>query len=104
MTRKIDTVARYGGEEFVLMLINTNKKQAVKMAERIRKTVETTKFEFEGKKIPVTLSLGIATTPIDTKNKKELIDLADKALYHSKHNGRNQAWHFSDIKEAQSLQ
>ncbi len=97
MTRKIDTVARYGGEEFVLLLLNTDKKQAIQMAERIRKTVETTKFEFDGKKIPVTLSLGMATTPMDTKNKKELIEFADKALYHSKHSGRNQATHISNV-------
>ncbi|MEK6576398.1 MAG: diguanylate cyclase, partial [Nitrospirota bacterium] len=103
MARKIDTVARYGGEEFVLLLLNTDKKQAIKMAERIRKTVETTRFEFDGKKIPVTLSLGMAATPLDTKNKKELIEFADKALYHSKHSGRNQATHISDIKEAPSL-
>lgn len=103
MTRTIDTVARYGGEEFVLLLLNTDKKQAIQMAERIRKTVETTKFEFDGKKIPVTLSLGMAATPLDTKNKKELIELADKALYHSKHSGRNQATHIGDIKEAPSL-
>ncbi len=101
MTRKIDTVARYGGEEFVLLLLNTDKKQAVNMAERIRKTVETTKFEFDGKKIPVTLSLGMSTTPSDTKNKKELIEFADKALYHSKHNGRNQATHIGDISVLQ---
>lgn len=99
MTRKIDTVARYGGEEFVLLLLNTDKKQAVKMAERIRKTVETNRFEFDGKKISVTLSLGMATTPMDTKNKKELIEFADKAMYHSKRNGRNQAWHYSDIPD-----
>lgn len=103
MARNIDTVARYGGEEFVLLLLNTDKKQAIKMAERIRKTVETTRFEFDGKKIPVTLSLGMAATPLDTKSKKELIELADKALYHSKHSGRNQATHISDIKEAPSL-
>lgn len=99
MTRKIDTVARYGGEEFVLLLLNTDKKQAVNMAERIRKTVETARFEFDGKKIPVTLSLGMATTPMDAKSKKEMIEFADKALYHSKRNGRNQAWHYSDIVE-----
>ncbi|HLF86356.1 MAG TPA: diguanylate cyclase, partial [Nitrospiria bacterium] len=101
MTRKIDTVARYGGEEFVLLLLKTDKKQAIQMAERIRKTVETTKFEFDGKKIPVTLSLGMAATPSDTKSKKELIELADKALYHSKHSGRNQATHISDIDVVQ---
>lgn len=97
MTREIDIVARYGGDEFLVLLIDTDGKQSVETAERIRRMVEAMKVEFEGQRIPVTLSLGVATAPVDTETKEELIELADKALYHAKRNGRNQAWHYSNI-------
>lgn len=97
MTREIDVVARYGGDEFIVLLLNTDNRQAIRMAERIRMAVEKTEFEFDGKRIPVTLSLGIATAPIDAGTNEKLIELTDKALYHAKSRGRNQAWHYRDI-------
>lgn len=97
ITREIDIVSRYGGDEFLVLLINTEEKQAKKMAERIRSAVETMEFEFDGKGIPVTLSLGIATTTMDGWMKDDLIELSDKALYYAKRSGRNQARHYSDI-------
>lgn len=97
MIREIDIVARYGGDEFLILLLNTEEKQAIKMSERIRKAVEVMEFELDGKGIPVTLSLGIATTPREGGMKDELIELADKALYYAKRNGRNQAWHYHNI-------
>jgi len=84
--REVDCSARYGGEEFVLILPGTAKKSACIVAEKLRLLVESANFS--GKKI--TISIGIASFPEDTATKEELIDLADKALYLAKRDGRNQ--------------
>jgi diguanylate cyclase (GGDEF)-like protein len=89
--REIDIAARYGGDEFVIILPQTPKKEAVSIAERIRKKVEKFPFENEailpGKKL--TISLGVATFPEDAEDKDKLINLADKVLYQVKQSGRN---------------
>ena len=88
LLRKADIAARYGGEEFLLILDNTDKQQAFLVAERIRKTVEEYSYLFNGKIIPVTISLGAAT--FDQKESLEnLQERADKALYKAKNQGRN---------------
>ena len=88
LVRSNDYFARYGGEEFVLILQATPLKTAMEVAERIRSTVEQHSFIFEGKKIPVTISIGVSTqTPRDTW--ESLYERADKALYASKQGGRN---------------
>lgn len=88
LVRSNDVFARYGGEEFVLILQATSLKIAVEVAERIRQTIEGHNFNFESKKIPVTVSAGVATK--STKDTWEtLFDRADKALYRSKNSGRN---------------
>jgi len=89
MVRDIDMVARYGGEEFAIILINTEGRGAYKVAERIRKEVAKRSFSFGGRKIPITLSLGIASYPNDVRTKEELIARADLALYSAKTSGRN---------------
>ncbi|MEW6188790.1 MAG: GGDEF domain-containing protein, partial [Actinomycetota bacterium] len=84
--RAIDIAARYGGEEFVAILPETNKKGALTLAERIRKRVE--KESFEGNKqqptVNKTVSLGVATYPIDATTQPKLIEKADQALYRAK--------------------
>lgn len=87
--RKVDCAARYGGEEFVLILLGTNEKGAVELAERIRKKVGKLVFHADKKEFRVTLSSGIAVYPNDAARKQSLIKLADQALYHAKQNGRN---------------
>ncbi len=89
--RSTDIPARYGGEEFAIILIETPLKEAKTIAERIRKKVESHKFSYKGTIIRATLSTGIATFIHTQKiTKGKLIERADKALYHAKHNGRNQ--------------
>lgn len=92
MTRHEDVVARYGGEEFIVMLRGSDEESAYQTAERIRKKVETSIFEFEGKTIPVTISLGVCTLGTESTETtiEEMIKSADERLYHSKENGRNQ--------------
>ena len=84
--RNIDIAARYGGEEFAVILPETRLADAYFVAERIRKNVETKTSQ---KSMPVTVSLGVASWPMDGVMKEELLSRADKALYLAKKNGRN---------------
>lgn len=97
--RDIDIPARYGGEEFAVILPRTEGKEAKSIAERLRKAVMDVSFSADGILFKVTLSIGIATSPVDAKSKEELIEKADNALYYAKHNGRNQSVLWSEIKE-----
>ncbi len=90
--RKTDIPARIGGEEFVVLLSRTNLKGASIAAEKFRSLIENTKFSFEGKDIPVTISIGVAKVEAGNPAKitpELLMARADEALYASKHNGRN---------------
>lgn len=87
--RERDLAGRYGGEEFIVVLTNSNSEQAAEVAERIRKKIEGHVFEYEGTKIPVTVSLGVATIKKEFHTGAEIYKLADKALYESKRNGKN---------------
>ncbi|MCM3758428.1 sensor domain-containing diguanylate cyclase [Sporosarcina aquimarina] len=92
-SRKEDVAARYGGEEFALILPNTDKFEALKIAERIRWHVE----QADWGKSAITISVGAATfVPGDTES--SLQSKADNALYASKNGGRNQVTHASDLK------
>jgi diguanylate cyclase (GGDEF)-like protein len=88
LVRSNDYFARFGGEEFVTLLQATNLSTASEVAERIRATVEAHEFVFENRKIPLTISIGVAQFN-DTDTWETVYDRADKALYQSKQNGRN---------------
>ena len=87
--RTEDIACRYGGEELVLILPETQKINALVIAERIRKKLEDTVLEFEGESFSVTLSGGVASYPVDALDAKSLIHAADVALYQAKESGRN---------------
>jgi two-component system, cell cycle response regulator len=88
--RTSDLVARYGGEEFGLLLPETGSKGCRIYAERIRKRIESTKFNAGEKQIHVTVSGGMATYPeIPADSVDEFLRKADAALYRAKKNGRN---------------
>jgi len=89
--RNIDVAARYGGEEFAVILVGTDAGGATKMAERLRRTVTDMKISAERNTISVTVSIGIATNTGDIGKKEDIIERADRALYYSKKNGRNQS-------------
>jgi diguanylate cyclase (GGDEF)-like protein len=88
--RKGDTFARYGGEEFVVLLPNTNLKQAFEIAERLRKLVFEHEFVYEGKRLPVAASIGVADYRQGVNTGTDLFKRADSAVYKSKDGGRNQ--------------
>jgi diguanylate cyclase (GGDEF)-like protein len=90
MIRREDLFARYGGEEFALILVETNRKQALEVAERIRQVVEKHVFSFEEQSFSLTVSLGVVECPSDgSASVTELIRLADENLYEAKRTGRN---------------
>ena len=87
--RKFDIVARYGGEEFCIVLYETNKDNAIILAERLRNLIQNSKVKFQDKIIKFTISLGVSTVNKTMKNYEELIRKADAALYRAKNSGRN---------------
>ena len=88
--RQGDIFARYGGEEFCILLPNTNLKQGFEIAERLRKLIEKHEFIYDGKRLPVTASIGIADYREGVSTGTDLFKRADSAVYKSKELGRNQ--------------
>ena len=82
--------ARYGGEEMVLVAAETSKEQAMELAEKLRKAVESHPFPVGKETTQVTISVGVATFPQDSSTMLDLIAKADQALYAAKSRGRNQ--------------
>lgn len=88
--REGDSVFRYGGDEFVAVLSPCDLMTGGVVAERIRESVEKKIFLInEGFSIRMTVSIGVALFPDHSKNKKELIDAADQAMYRVKKTTRN---------------
>jgi len=89
--REIDFVARYGGEEFVIILPDTNRQQALQVAEQIRRSAEAEYTgSLNGQVIPgYTLSMGVAVFPEDAQTPSELLLAADYAELTAKRTGKN---------------
>jgi diguanylate cyclase (GGDEF)-like protein len=87
--RRGDQAARYGGEEFVAILPGTDEAGAQHLAERVRDAVARNRLVFEGAKIQMTASCGLAVWPGDGKEAEALLAAADRALYAAKQGGRN---------------
>ena len=88
--RKEDVFARYGGEEFAIIGRGSNGDEAMFFAERIRKIIEESTYNYDGKSVAVTVSTGVAICPRPgIESPKDLIAAADKALYEAKTAGRN---------------
>jgi diguanylate cyclase (GGDEF)-like protein len=88
--RQGDYFARYGGEEFCILLPNTNLKQGFEIAERLRKLIEKHEFIYDGKRLPVTASIGVADYRMGVNTGTDLFKRADSSVYKSKEGGRNQ--------------
>ena len=87
-----DTVGRFGGEEFLVLLPETHEQEALLVAERLRSAVAATPLavcEVEGG-IAVTVSVGVASYPIDGTTGSQVREQADQAMYWAKRLGRNQ--------------
>ena len=88
--RPDDIIARYGGEEFALLLPETELQGARAIAEELRRLIAERVFDFEGERIPVTISVGCTQLHReDESDPLKLIKAADNKLYEAKRAGRN---------------
>jgi diguanylate cyclase (GGDEF)-like protein len=87
--RKEDVIGRYGGEEFAILLPEVHYANALVLAEKVRKLVESTRYEYNAIPFKATISVGVASVGADIKNVKQFIEKADQALYKAKAEGRN---------------
>lgn len=92
--RSEDLVARFGGEEFVVVLRGISEVGVLAAAERVRAVVEALAVEHEGRRIPITVSVGAATHSPERaiESCEALVAMADAALYRAKEAGRNRVW------------
>ena len=98
--RDTDILVRYGGEEFVVIFTNTDCANGKVFAERIRKTIETSVYNYKGNSINTTVSIGVFCLDQESAKKgknniDEIIHCADLALYEAKAVGRNNVKIFS---------
>lgn len=94
VARDVDMVARYGGEEFAIILPETDREGALRVAERIRSGIE----QAQPGGCRVTVSVGVAGLR-KGDNREMLVRRADAALYRSKEQGRNRVTHADDVAE-----
>ena len=87
--RAVDVVARYGGEEFSVILINTTAVMSNMVAKRIVDNIADYEFSMDGVDTRVTISGGMSEYPTHSENIKELIEMADQAMYATKQKGGN---------------
>jgi two-component system cell cycle response regulator len=87
--RSCDMAGRYGGEEFLIVLPETSRDYAFRVAERIREAQAQRSTEVSGNTVSVTISLGVADLGRGRETPGDLIKAADKALYAAKGAGRN---------------
>lgn len=89
-TRTVDVLGRYGGDEFVIVFPDTELSDAYNLCERIRNAAADQTFNCTGKKIRISLSIGLADFDlVRRKTPEDLLDAADRCLYQAKRAGRN---------------
>lgn len=87
--RQIDFIGRYGGEELCVVLAQTDKEQANFAAERIRQGIASAVIKVYDEELKATVSIGVSTFPDNADHMKDLIEMADQALYLAKETGKN---------------
>lgn len=87
--RRSDVRCRYGGDEFLIVLPETSASGAARVGEWLRSEMEQIEVSPAGERVPVTISVGVATTVGAALPAAMLIDCADRALYLAKADGRN---------------
>ena len=92
--RRGDILARFGGEEFVALLPESTLEDAMMIAGRLRKNIESHPVMINNTQINFTISIGVSRLNADAADLHALIKEADIALYRAKQNGRNQVESF----------
>ena len=88
--RRSDIFGRLGGEEFLILLPGTDERAALRVGEHLRSVLEATRIELESCQLRITVSAGVASRGVATRDLEHLIKEADDALYAAKSAGRNQ--------------
>ncbi len=95
-----DVVARYSGDAFIIILPETGKKGALDSAHRLMDTIHTHVTPIENKEIRISYSIGIATFGEDSQDPIEILEMAEKALYRAKYQGKDRIEAYSpDLHE-----
>ncbi|HEU4707945.1 MAG TPA: diguanylate cyclase [Methylophilaceae bacterium] len=95
--RSYDSIGRYGGEEFMVVLPSAGRNEAIKLAERLRKGVESALIEVGDTRIPCTVSIGVKSIdPHFEQHIDTLVMAADHALLAAKSKGRNRVEYAED--------
>jgi diguanylate cyclase (GGDEF)-like protein len=106
--READMLARFGGDEFVALLPETDCTEALEVAEAMRRRIAATTVNYEGHEVSITVSVGIACFPRHGRDLAQIMKMADKALYMSKHSGKDRSTIFTtarpDTRPAASAQ
>jgi diguanylate cyclase (GGDEF)-like protein len=88
--REEDIFARVGGEEFAVLLPETDENEALTVAEKIRDLIEGLEVHYESHAISLTATVGLVSVSEQVVDQEHLLQIADRALYKGKTNGRNQ--------------
>jgi diguanylate cyclase (GGDEF)-like protein len=100
--RDDDLAFRYGGDEFLVLLSNVTGDQAFNVAERLRRTIEAKRFLVKATyTINITVSIGVASFPEDGKNKIEILEMADKAMFMGKRTTKNVVFSAKNLVEVE---
>ena len=100
--RQADLLSRYGGDEFVVLLPDTNGEGARLTAERIREGIAQTPLYVGAERVPISVSMGVATYPDNGADFEHVFDAADNAMYGSKTGGKNKVTVAAGIHTAPS--
>jgi diguanylate cyclase (GGDEF)-like protein len=99
--REYDLAARFGVDEFAVLMPESTLRDAVAVAERVRRDVEKLTYEGpNGQPMPVTVSIGVAQFPRDGRTAADLLQAADRAVYQAKAFGRNRVFVFEERLDA----
>lgn len=96
--RGVDLVGRYGGDEFMVIFPRLTQLKAMDVGLRILRAICAHSYSIDDKSINFTVSIGMATFPMDATSKENLIKRADEALYWSKQHGKNRVCLASEMK------
>ena len=88
-TREVDILVRYGGEEFVIVFLETDEAQAVRICEKLRGTIQAHEWFLVHPELQVTASFGV-TSDLTVASYEKMLSAADDKLYEAKRGGKNQ--------------
>ncbi|MCB1956932.1 MAG: diguanylate cyclase [Rhodocyclaceae bacterium] len=95
VVRRHEMLFRFGGDEFAILVPDSEDSHLQELARRVVDCVAGTEFEFDGRKVSLTTSVGLACFPLDASDVRGLVAAADSAMYRAKSGGKNQ-WAMSE--------